>query len=105
MTQQRNFHAELSAAMEAYPDLVFMNHGYERLPDPVIEANKEGISRVEEILSVAVADFVCFQNFKPRKDGSIAVRCQTMWAPWFQGVSYFPLDDFTPENMSEHMES
>ena len=84
----------LEALRLEYPELTFDNDGYEELPKAVKEANSHGIWRVEEVLKQAMHDFVRFQNFKPRKDGSIAVRCQTVWAPGFIGVSYIPMEDW-----------
>ena len=93
-----NYYEELSQVMKDYPDLVFNNDGYQQLSDEVIEANQKGFDRVTELLKQSVAGFVRFQNFKPRKDGTFAVRCQTKWDSSFIGVSYFPLDDFKPDS-------
>ena len=97
---ERNYHEELDALRVAYPDLTFNNDGYENIPDAVREANAEGQAKIEAVLKECVAGFVRFQNFKPRKDGTFAVRCQTHWAPGFTGVSYFPLENFTPGHPS-----
>lgn len=85
---------QLEALRRAYPALTFNNEGYEEIPRAVKEAHAEAIQAVEAILKEAVADFVSFQNFRPRKDGTIAVRCQTRWSPHFTGVTYLPLEDF-----------
>ena len=100
MDEPRNFYDELTQCIKEYPELVFTNNGYEEIPYEIKVFNAEGFLKVEAILKVCVKDFVRFQNFKPRKDGSIAVRCQTHWAPHFTGVSYFPLDNFQPGHPS-----
>lgn len=100
MTEPRNFFDELSQCITDYPELVFNNNGYEQLPHDVIERNRQGIDKIEEILRVSVEDFIRFQNFKPRNDGSIDIRCQTQWSDHFQGVSYFPLENFKPDHPS-----
>lgn len=100
MTEPRNFFDELTQCINRYPELVFDNDGYEQLPREVIERNREGINKIEAILKVCVSDFCSFQNFKPRKDGSIAIRCQTRWSDYFRGVSYFPLENFKPGHPS-----
>mgnify|MGYP001588013032 CR=1 FL=1 len=100
MSGETNYYEELSQLMEEYPELVFCNDGYENIPIEVREANADGIAKVEKLLKVAIKDFVYFQNFKPRKDGSTAVRCQTKWDHSFTGVSYFPLENFRPGHPS-----
>lgn len=97
---ERNYFEELDALRLAYPDLTYNNHGFDNIPKNVREANAEGQEKIEAILKETVRDFVKFQNFKPRKDGSFAVRCQTKWSPYFTGVSYFPLENFTPGHPS-----
>lgn len=95
-----NYFDELEALRLAYPALTLNNDGYEELPSTVKAANADAIQKVEAVLKQAVADFVRFQNFKPRKDGTFAVRCQTRWSPHFTGVSYFPMENFQPGHPS-----
>lgn len=90
----RDPYKELTDLVAQYPDLVFDSIGYQELSPSIVEANQEGIDKVSEVLEYAVHGFVRFQNFKPRKDGTIAVRCQTVWDRNFTGVSYFPLENF-----------
>jgi len=87
---------QLTAIMEAHPDLVFCNDGYQNLPAEIVEANKETIQEIEKILKEKVWGFVSFQNFKPRKDGSMAVRYQARYDEntGFVGVVYTPLAEF-----------
>lgn len=96
----RNFYEELDALRRTYPDLTFANDGYEDIPADVRAANAEGQAKIEAILKETVADFIRFQNFKPRKDGTFAIRCQTRWSPSFTGVSYFPLENFKPDSLT-----
>lgn len=101
MTKSKvNYFEELTKLMEEYPDLVFDNHGYENIPEQVREASIKGHDKVEAILKERVTGFVEFQNFKPRSDGTVAVRCQTYWNESFIGVSYFSMENFKPENAS-----
>lgn len=100
MNVKINFYEELNKLREQYPELTFDNEGYENIPDDVRERNIEGNQKIEELLNKSVHAFVKFQNFKPRKDGSFAIRCQTMWSDFFQGVSYFPLENFKPGHPS-----
>jgi hypothetical protein len=95
---QIDFYKELDKLREEYPELTFHNDGYENIPDEVRERNKEGQSAIEKLLKDSVVGFVKFQNFKPRKDGSIAIRCQTKWSEFFTGVTYIPMTEFKPEN-------
>ena len=100
MMTEINFYEELNKLREEYPALTFNNEGFQNIPNDVREANIEGQNKIEELLQKSVKDFVRFQNFKPRKDGSFDIRCQTKWAPWFTGVSYFPLENFQPGHPS-----
>lgn len=84
----------LEALRLAYPALTYQNRDYDEIPRAVKDANAEGIAKIEAILKEAVADFVRFQNFRLREDGTVTVRCQTRWSPYFTGVSYIPLEDF-----------
>jgi len=94
-----NLYEELNKIMESNPDLVFDNDGYQRLPDAIVEANKDAIERIEILMKKHDKDFVSFQNFKPRSDGSIAMRYQAIWNyhPYFIGVVYTPMEDFKPK--------
>lgn len=93
-----NFFEELNKLREEYPELTFNNHGYENIPKDVRARNQEGQDAIEALLKKSVSGFVSFQNFKPRKDGSFAIRCQTKWDESFVGVYYFPLVDFKPDS-------
>jgi hypothetical protein len=96
----RNHFEELDALRRAFPDLTFNNDGYENIPDDVRKANADGQAQIETILKETVEGFVRFQNFKPRPDGTFAVRCQREWSPHFIGVSYIPLSNFLPGHTS-----
>jgi len=95
---KNNYFDELEALRLAYPDLTLNNKGYEEIPKDVREANKEGNTKIEELLETLIASFIKFQNFKQRDDGTFAIRCQTAWTPYFVGVSYFPMEDFKPDS-------
>lgn len=95
-----NYYEQLNKLREEYPALTFNNEGYENIPQEVREVNKEGNEKIETILKNTVAGFVKFQNFKPRSDGSYAVRCQTKWSDFFTGVTYIPLENFRPDHPS-----
>jgi len=100
VTDTINYFEELEALRLAYPDLTRNTHGYENIDPDVFAANAEGVAKIEALLKQAVSGFVRFQNFKPRKDGTFAIRCQTRWAAHFTGVSYFPMENFTPGHPS-----
>lgn len=85
---------KLSRLALDYPELIFDSCGYQELPQETIDANRKGFDEVSRILKDSVENFVSFQNFKPRRDGSLDVRCQTRWSPLFTGVTYIKLEDF-----------
>lgn len=76
------------------PELVFNNDGYEYLSKGVKESHKSQIEEIEAILKETVEGFVRFDNFKPRKNGTIAVRMQTRWSDSFTGVEYINIEKF-----------
>ena len=75
-----------------YPALTFDNNGYEYLPMEVRETHKEQITEIETLLNGVVEGFVKFNNFKPRRDGSFAIRHQCYWDETFIGVGYIEID-------------
>lgn len=75
------------------PKLTINNNGYEYLSDEVKKLHKKEIIEITEILKLLIPDFVEFNNFKPRKNGSFAIRCQCRWSSWFTGVCYFDIKD------------
>lgn len=77
-----------------FPELTFDNNGYEYLNKEVKERHKEQIDIISEILKKEIEGFIRFDNFKPRKNGSFAVRIQYLWSLSFQGVGYFNIEDF-----------
>ena len=87
---------KLTKIMESNPDLIFDNDGYENLSPKVVEANKDAIQSIKAILKGCVKGFVSFQNFKPREDGSTAVRYQVRYNDEgsFTGVAYTDLEQF-----------
>jgi hypothetical protein len=87
---------ELTQLMELNPELVFCNDGYENLPKSVVDVHKDAITDIEVVLQETVKGFVRFQNFKPRTDGSTAVRLQAHYNDEgsFTGVMYIPLISF-----------
>ena len=80
-----------------YPELTFNNDGYEYLSREVKESHKAQIEEISAILKETVFGFVRFDNFKPRKNGSFAVRMQTKWSEMFTGVQYNDIEDFKNE--------
>ena len=75
------------------PELTFNNDGYQNLNPDVVERNKEAIAEIESLLKTVIFRFVRFQNFKPRKDGTIAVRYQVHYDASFVGVGYKSMDE------------
>ena len=78
----------LNQLKEQNPELIFDNDGYQYLPLETREKHKE------QILTECGYQSVNFKNFKPRKDGSFAVRFDAMWDKTFKGVIYVSLEDF-----------
>lgn len=79
---------------DKYPQLTFNNNGYEYLSKDIQESHKEIIKELSDILKRNIERFVSFDNFKPRKDGSFAVRVQCHYNIRFTGVRYFEIEDF-----------
>ena len=80
-----------------YPKLTYNNTGYENLPENVMISHKKIIEEISNILKEEMPEyFIRFQNFTPRRDGSIAIRCQVIYdhVSYFQGVDYIPITDF-----------
>lgn len=77
-----------------YPELTFNNRGYEKLPKSVEAAHADVITKISAVLKESIEGFVKFNNFKPRPDGSFAVRVQYKWDASFVGVGYFEIDEF-----------
>lgn len=94
---------KLTKIMESNPDLIFDNDGYENLSSKVVEANKEAIQSIEAILRGCVKGFVSFQNFKPRRYGSTAVRYQVYYNDdrSFIGVAYTDLEEFKGKEVTD----
>lgn len=84
----------LNQLKEQNPELIFDNDGYQYLPLETREKHKEQIKEIEQILTECGYKSVTFKNFKPRKDGSFAVRFDAMWDNTFKGVIYVSLEDF-----------
>lgn len=84
----------LNQLKEQNPELIFDNDGYQYLPLETREKHKEQIKEIEQILTECGYQSVNFKNFKPRKDGSFAVRFDAMWDKTFKGVIYVSLEDF-----------
>ena len=96
MTTQEKME-RLRQIISDYPELVFNNDGYERLPKDIYTLRKPIISEINKILKTMILGFSYFQNFKPRKDGSVCVRCQYNWnagteQSQFIGVGYFTFE-------------
>lgn len=93
MNKQEAF-ARLMQIGEQYPELIFDNHGYQYLKPEVIAQHKEQIEEISTIMKEQFPRFVSFNNFKPRKDGTYSIRCQTHWSVSFIGVEYFTEEYF-----------
>ena len=80
-----------------YPALTFNNVGYDKLPPSVMDEHKEAIAEIEKILKSKIRGFIRFQNFKPRSDGSFAVRYQVCYNDEcsFIGVAYTSIETLT----------
>ena len=76
------------------PELVFNNNGYQYLSKETKESHKPQIEEIEAILKGVVEGFVNFDNFKPRENGTFAVRVQAHYNDRFTGVIYFDIEEF-----------
>lgn len=94
----------LTELKEQFPDLTFDNNGYQYLSPAIKERHKEQIEEISSIMKEQFPHFVRFDNFKPRKDGTFAIRCQTHWDSSFVGVEYFDRCYFEPRLESVEME-
>ena len=89
-----NKHKEIILTIiEKCPELTFDNDGYQYLSQDIKDKYKDEIDIIETILKKYIEGFVEFNNFKPRKDGNICIRCQYYWGNRFTGVGYFNIDD------------
>ena len=77
------------------PELIYQNDGYQYLSPGIRETHKDKIKEIEEILKPHIPRLRRFDNFKLRKDGTFAIRCQYGWDEKFTGVGYFEADHFT----------
>jgi len=87
-------HEKLIAYQKDYPELTLDNQGYQYLSLKIQEERKKEIEEISKILKETVEGFRKFNNFKPRKNGSFDVRVQYAWDERFDGVGYFPINDF-----------
>lgn len=87
----------ISDYQKEFKELTFDNNGYAEISREVKEKYLKEITCIENILRKVIPGFVRFQNFKPRKDGKIDVRCQYYWDERFIGVGYFPLAEIEEE--------
>lgn len=91
-----NIYNELTRIAQENPELIFDNDGYEYLSREVKLRHKEVIDEITEMMKAYDPGFSRFDNFKPRKDGSLALRYQALWDSnnGFIGVVYTPLEVF-----------
>lgn len=99
--------AKLMEIKDKYPELIFDNNGYEYLSPAVKEKHKEQIEEISALLKEQFPDFVRFDNFKPRKNGTFSIRCQSHYSVSFVGVEYLEEAHFQdepdiPENTDNH---
>ena len=90
--KEKDVYKKLTEYQKNFPQLTFDNDGYEYLPMEVRETHKVQITEIEEILKSVIDGFIEFNNFKPRRDGSFAVRYQCYWDETFKGVGYLDIN-------------
>ena len=76
-----------------YPELTLDNQGYEYLSKEIIDAHKEPIQELSELIKIIDPAFVEFNNFKPRKNNNFDIRFQCRWDKNFIGVNYIDIND------------
>ena len=95
--EKKSNYDRLVEIKNTYTELTFNNDGYQYLRPEVKEAHKAQVEEISAILKEEVQGFVRFDNFKPRKSGSFAVRMQVHWDERFIGVQYNDILDFKNE--------
>tara|TARA_R110000851_G_scaffold11938_2_gene41408 strand:- start:441 stop:869 length:429 start_codon:yes stop_codon:yes gene_type:complete len=99
-----NNYNRLKEIQKQYPKLTFDNDGYQYIRKE-LEEHKEQVEEINSILSKEILGFSKFFNFKPRKDGSFAVRCDYNWGAgdekvtYFIGVGYFEIEEFKEKSI------
>ena len=78
-----------------FPELTFNNNGYEYLSVETRNKYKKEIEEISEIMKSMDPDFVEFNNFKPRADGSFSIRYQGIYdrKTYFIGVCYININE------------
>lgn len=96
-----NIYEELTRIAKENPELIFDNNGYEYLSKETKLKHKEVIDEITQMMKAHDRGFSRFDNFKPRKNGSLELRYQAVWDRnnGFIGVVYTPLENFK-ENTS-----
>jgi hypothetical protein len=99
MKTTNEYYNRLKELKDRFPQLTFDNDGYEYISSDVKESHREQIEEIESILRETVAGFYRFDNFKPRKDGSFAIRLHYNYNHGedglpFDGVGYFDIKEF-----------
>lgn len=75
-----------------YPYLTFNNDGYEYLSLEIRNNHKEQISEISSLMKEIDPAYVEFFNFKPRKNGSFAIRYNCYYDERFIGVNYLDIN-------------
>ena len=80
---------------ENFPELTFDNNGYEYLSPEIRDKYKKEIGEISEIMKSLDSDFLEFNNFKPRSDGSFSIRYQGIYdrKTYFKGVCYLNINE------------
>ena len=94
MKTTNKYYDRLIELKNQFPELTFDNDGYEYLSKETQESHKEQIEEIKQILKETIEGFSSFNNFKPRENGSFAVRCQYNYDRSFIGVGYFGIELF-----------
>ena len=87
---------KLKKIMANCPELIFDNRGYQYLPKEILKKYATECNVVKEIIERRLDQkgSIEFNNFKPRKDGTFALRFQGRYDNSFFGVYYTDLEDF-----------
>lgn len=97
----KDTYKKLMELKDQYPDLVLKNDGYQYLRMDIRESHKDIIKEIENLLIPLIPRFREFNNFKPRENGTFAIRCQYGWDQSFTGVGYFEESDFMSETFDQ----
>lgn len=103
VTPSEDAYKKLVDLQKNHPELTFKNEGYEKLSKEIQERHTDQIKEIDAILTETLENFRTFNNFSPSRDGKlVAIRVQYAWDSSFQGVGYFDMRHWNPEDHGKY---